>query len=142
MSRRVQNNKKIEARATFCRVCKDSGLPVQVCESHNTKDFRGIVVCPTVKNNTCPKCYKKGHFAKYCTVTQKSKERSLGFEVTAPPVEKKPDEEKRALPSGRFAALEESSEEEEPPANVTIRVKPTARKFKSWADVESDDEEW
>ena len=35
--------------------------------SHNVKDAKGVVICPTLLGQECLKCNRKGHTASYCT---------------------------------------------------------------------------
>jgi hypothetical protein len=148
MSRRVQNNNKgkhvkVEIIAASCHVCKAHDKPVHVIESHNFRDVKGRVCCPTMLENVCSKCGLKGHFQSRCEVSTVFKPfKSLSTKYNA----KKENKEKpKVVPVNAFAALaEESSDEEEeaikndpPPANVTLR-KPDPKK--AWADYESDDE--
>jgi len=59
----MSNNKK------FCGVCKNIGKSEAEYTSHYTKSVpgdKGIVVCPTILNNTCNKCHQVGHFSDHC----------------------------------------------------------------------------
>jgi len=144
MSRRISNNKKVE-KPMFCKICKDAGESAQVCAGHNIRDVRGKVCCPNVM---CRKCGMKGsHFDNECVRTAGS----IRKEVLDHGAER--DREAKALskallkaldtvkPTNTFAdlAVDSDSDEEPPPANVTIRTK--VRKPASWADWESDDED-
>jgi len=44
----------------------DAGKSEEIYTSHKTKNGRGKVICPTLLNNTCHCCKKKGHTVKYC----------------------------------------------------------------------------
>jgi hypothetical protein len=58
----------------FCKVCKDAGKSEQIFKSHyvrNAAGPNGKVVCPTLLNQICRKCNKKGHTNSYCPVSKK-----------------------------------------------------------------------
>ena len=53
----------------FCKVCQDSGKPENVFKSHFTRetpDPTSRVICPTLLEQECRFCYKRGHTVKYC----------------------------------------------------------------------------
>lgn len=52
----------------FCKICFNHGEPEKVYTSHFTRNNREpySVVCPTILNNVCLKCFKQGHFTSYC----------------------------------------------------------------------------
>jgi hypothetical protein len=147
MSRRVPNNTKgkhvkVEVMVTSCHVCKAHGKTCKIVESHNFRDTRGKVCCPTILENVCSKCGQKGHFQSRCEV-------STGFKKFKLPSMRMTDWKEKpnvgTSPTNAFAALTEESDSEEaikddpPPANVTVR-KPVAKK--SWADYDDSDDEW
>ena len=137
MSRRVSNNKKVE-KPMFCKVCKDAGESAQVCAGHNIRDVRGKVCCPNV---ICRKCGMKGsHFDNECVRTAGSIRKEV--------LDRGAERDDKAMVktivvkvTNAFAGLEmdSDSDEEAPPANVTMRTK--TRKPANWADWESDDED-
>jgi hypothetical protein len=148
MSRRVHNNKgkhvKFEVKATSCHVCKAHDKPVHVIESHNFRDVKGRVCCPTMLENVCSKCGLKGHFQSRCEVSTEFKTfKSFSMNTSEYNSKKENKEKAKVAPVNAFAALADESSDEEaikndpPPANVTLR-KPDLKK--SWADYESDDE--
>jgi hypothetical protein len=57
-------------RSFFCKVCKDSGKSDAIFMSHNVKDAKGVVLCPTLLGQACLRCNRKGHTASYCTFQQ------------------------------------------------------------------------
>jgi hypothetical protein len=57
----------------FCKVCFDSGKSVEMHTSHNVRDDRGFVCCPTLKSIICTYCGIKGHGPKYCSRLEKDK---------------------------------------------------------------------
>jgi hypothetical protein len=151
MSRRIVPSKgkqvRFEVAATSCHVCKAHGKPCNIVESHNFRDIKGRVCCPTMLENICSKCGRKGHFQSKCEGLKefkayKSPEKKAEDHKAKMAIKEKP------IPSiqNTFSALaEDSSEEEEairddPPANVTVR-KPVVKKAqKAWGDYESDDD--
>ena len=151
MSRRVHNSKgkhvKFEEMATSCHVCKAHEKPAHVIESHNFRNARGKVCCPTMLENVCSKCGLKGHFKSRCEVSTEFKPfKSFSMKTSENNAKKENKEKPKVVPVNAFAALaEESSDEEEeeaikddpPPVNVTLR-KPDPKK--DWADYDSDDE--
>lgn len=112
---------------TFCKVCFDSGKPVSMHTSHNVRNDRGIVCCPTLKSIICSYCGIKGHGPKYCTRLEKDKkeqQRDNTIKEAKPfkePVKDKP------VKKSRFAALEVSSESDED-ATVEVKVEPPVKK--------------
>lgn len=124
----------------FCKVCKDKGLSKESFSSHNVRDEKGRVCCPSVMSHVCKKCDKQGHMEKYCVVKQKDGMIDMRRFVamhTMKPEEKK--EESKPVSKNAFSAFEaDSSDDEE-------EVKPVVKKFtpskRSWADWDSDDDE-
>jgi len=152
MSRRVAPSKFFQERnggAAHCKVCKDAGLPMSAYNSHNVRDVKGLVCCPTLKSNKCWKCDGLGHFAGSCP----GKKEVVKVVVKSRDAVKSLDDtvklKVKVVPAsrGRFADLSDgvSSDEEDekvsadpPPANVTVRLKASQM---NW-EAESDDEEW
>ncbi|RNA14330.1 Nanos-like 1 [Brachionus plicatilis] len=57
-----------------CLFCENNGEPEEIYMSHPLKDSLGKVVCPILRNFTCPKCGESGDYAhtnKYCPETQR-----------------------------------------------------------------------
>jgi hypothetical protein len=69
------NHKRYEEpvaeKPKHCKVCYQAGFGPEVYTSHFTK-VDGEILCPTILNNTCHRCGKKGHTTKYCTITVRS----------------------------------------------------------------------
>jgi hypothetical protein len=155
MSRRVAHNKgknvKGEVMATSCHVCKAHGKSMHMVESHNFRDVRGKVCCPTMLENVCSKCNQKGHFQSRCEVSTEFKPYKSPMKKTEEyEAKKEKPKEGKATPVNVFAALAEESESEDeaikndpPPANVTIRttLSRAARLRLNWADDSESDEE-
>jgi hypothetical protein len=158
MSRRVPNNNrskavKGEVMATSCHVCKAHKKPFNIVESHNFRDHKGRVCCPTMLENICSKCGRKGHFQSKCEGLEQIKEfkpyKSPATKAEEYNAKKENKEKVKATPANAFAALEEDSSDEEeaikddpPPANVTLRKQETKKVHKAWVDYDDDDEEW
>lgn len=162
MSRRVINNKgkKVEVKATLCMHCKNSGENAQVCGSHNVLDVKGRVCCPKILANVCSKCGAKGHLPSRCTgakmetsldifkILHHDRERRAAYEVKKDSTEKSGDKA-RSKSAFELLAMSDSEDDDAPPANVTIRMKPASGsprkvtasvKTMDWS-AESDDEE-
>lgn len=57
-----------------CNFCKHNGESKNVYSSHPLKSNDGVVVCPILRNYTCPLCgatADKAHTLKYCPLNQK-----------------------------------------------------------------------
>ena len=50
----------------FCKVCKDAKKSESVYTSHQVRDTKGKVVCPTLLSQKCKFCKEKGHTPKHC----------------------------------------------------------------------------
>lgn len=154
MSRRVPHNNrskvvKGEVMATSCHVCKAHGKSFTIVESHNFRDIKGRMCCPTVLENICSKCGRKGHFQSKCEGLEQIKEfksyKSPMTKAEEYKAKKENKEKVKATPVNAFASLADESDSEEgaikddpPPANVTLRK---SYPKKAWADYD-DDEEW
>lgn len=55
-----------------CKVCADAKKPEKVVTSHFTKNKNGVVVCPTLLEQECRYCHKKGHTVKFCKMLEKN----------------------------------------------------------------------
>jgi hypothetical protein len=58
-------------KTKHCKVCYQAGFGQEVYSSHFTK-VDGEILCPTILNNPCHRCGKKGHTPKYCTISVRS----------------------------------------------------------------------
>lgn len=135
MSRRfipTNKNKQVKGVAVGCHVCKTHGKPAQMIESHNFRDIRGNVCCPTILENICSKCGLKGHLKSGCSQTKVS----LITRNISTKMDFKPE---KTSPINSFDALADDLSDDEldaAPANVTIR-KPLSRRARlllNWAD--------
>lgn len=66
--------------AAFCRFCKQNGESPRVYRSHTLKSANGSVVCPILRNYTCPICGATGddaHTRRYCPVLRRQNTRNL-----------------------------------------------------------------
>ncbi|GLV44255.1 nanos [Carabus blaptoides fortunei] len=55
----------------LCKFCKKNGESERVYISHNLKDDNGLILCPILRNYTCPHCHASGdraHTVKYCSL--------------------------------------------------------------------------
>lgn len=50
----------------FCKICKDAGKSPEEYTSHNIRNDKKKVVCPTLLNQSCFHCAGLGHTPKYC----------------------------------------------------------------------------
>ena len=53
-----------------CNVCMHAGKSEDIYMSHNTKDEKGRVVCPTLMAQKCSYCKATGHTPKYCPLAK------------------------------------------------------------------------
>lgn len=128
---------------TFCKVCFDSGKPISMHTSHNVRNDRGIVCCPTLKSVVCSYCGIKGHGPKYCTRLEKDKKEQLRAK---PMKEAKPYKEpikEKTVTKSTFAGLEMSSdsETEEDVKPVAVPVV-AATKPAPWASTQPRVTKW
>ena len=143
MSHRVKSTNrgkavKGEVAATSCHVCKAHGKSEYCVSSHNFRDIRGKVCCPTMLENVCSKCGVKGHFQSGCTGAKAEAPRKPYRSYATKAVEHEAKEKSKAVVNV-FELLDgDSSDDDAPPAKVTIRQTKVKR---SWADM-SDDEDY
>jgi hypothetical protein len=106
------NNKSqmFSARKPCCKVCKDAGKSENEYSSHYVKDLNGQVTCPTLLNQECRFCNKKGHTISHCSELTKKKERETRIQSAKPPLSPPKKEVKK---SNVFAYLEINSDESE-----------------------------
>ena len=75
MSSKINNSQKnYSAKKPYCKVCVDAGKTEKEYSSHYVKDYNGNVTCPTLLNQECRYCHKKGHTNSFCPVLKKEKE--------------------------------------------------------------------
>ena len=73
------NNKNNTSNSTinkkpYCKVCHDAGKEEAIYTSHYVKSEpgpKGKVVCPTLLEQVCKGCLKKGHTISYCSEIKK-----------------------------------------------------------------------
>lgn len=53
-----------------CKVCRDAGKSEKDYSSHNVKNKKGNVICPTLLAQECKTCKQKGHTVKYCPLVE------------------------------------------------------------------------
>ena len=123
---------------SFCKVCYDSNKPEKEFRSHNVRNEKGKVCCPTLLSVVCAYCGIKGHGPKYCTRLAKDrKEAEQPKPVVKKPVTIKKTAEKAPMHS-KFSALEMSSDSEEEPVKPSAAVtkpatNPSITKPAPWA---------
>jgi hypothetical protein len=55
----------------YCKVCADAKKPTSVVTSHNVRNLKnGAITCPTLLEQTCKNCGKRGHTVSRCKLTQ------------------------------------------------------------------------
>jgi Nanos RNA binding domain len=134
MSKFIKSNKRVvpEVRKPFCKVCQDAGFSETVFSSHFVKDTEGKVICPTLLNQECRYCFKLGHTVKFCPILaeQAKEEKKIEARVARVEAQRLEEEKKKSAPKSKptsknvFAALDDSSDEEE----VRVAPKPVATK--------------
>jgi Nanos RNA binding domain len=67
---RNNNNRVAYVPKMRCKVCEDAKMPENVITSHFTKNKDGSVACPTLLNQECRYCYRRGHTVKYCKIKE------------------------------------------------------------------------
>lgn len=97
-----------------CKVCRDAGRPESVYTSHYVKDRIGNVICPTLLNQECRYCFKKGHTVKFCPAVKKNT--STTSIPCAPVVKKNASAPAAPKPANKFSALYE----EEPTTQMVV----------------------
>jgi hypothetical protein len=80
-----------------CKVCYQAGFGPEVYSTHFTK-VDDEILCPTILNNPCHRCGKKGHTPKYCTITVRS-DRKPRREPSPPPRRREPSPPRRREPT-------------------------------------------
>jgi hypothetical protein len=105
-----------------CKVCCDAGKEYNVYTSHRPRDRNGVVVCPTLLEQECRYCFKKGHTPKFCPALQdkeKDKEKRSAKAVRTDAFHRE-NLSRASMPKmltnkrvASFAALMDDSDEEE-----------------------------
>ena len=140
---------KVAIKTPFCNICKNSGKSEGQYTSHNVKNKTGAVVCPTILQNICSICNKKGHFRTRCPDKEKM--------VSMMPVIIKPRKQPSVEPKksekkvlNAFSALCDDSDSEDNNQVIcldiveevpTQRITPVKRPIMKWHLIESSDEE-
>ena len=78
----------VQEKPKHCKVCFQAGYSAEVYSTHFTK-VDGEILCPTILNNPCLRCGKKGHTPKYCTITVRN-DRDRRPVIQAPPPQPSP----------------------------------------------------
>jgi len=126
---RQNNNKKQAEQKKFCKVCFDAGKSEAEYTSHFVRaspEPTAKVVCPVLLQAECGYCHEKGHTPSYCKLAkthQKEKQRQE-YEAKKRAEVAKPAKKADKKPMNVFAALMDSSDDEEE-KKVKKQVKPT-----------------
>ena len=75
-SRKACSGSKPITTQMSCSFCENNGEKKEIYMSHPLKDSLSRVVCPILRNFTCPKCGESGDYAhtnKYCPETQRKR---------------------------------------------------------------------
>jgi len=105
-----------------CKVCFDARKDEKMYMSHRTKDAVGMVICPTLLNQACLRCNKKGHTVSRCTVRLEKRERETSVNLaTSASVAKKHHH-------SRFSILDEEDEEERKPT-VCVEIQMNKKSY-------------
>jgi hypothetical protein len=73
----TKSNKTMNTKKSFCKVCHDAGKSEKEYTSHGIKNEKGIVICPTLLDQNCRYCNKRGHTVKYCPTLEKNKKEDV-----------------------------------------------------------------
>jgi hypothetical protein len=122
-------------KSMCCKVCKDMGLSDIVYNSHNVKNEKGKVCCPTLMSIRCTKCSNMGHMEKYCTVKEKDISSNFCF--------KKPEETNvaaKSISSNAFAVFDDSSSSDVD-TPVLKKTPASKRNWAEWSDSEDEYDE-
>jgi hypothetical protein len=107
----IKNRPQIySAKKPCCKVCKDAGKSENEYSTHYVKDLNGQVTCPTLLNQECRFCSRKGHTTSHCSELAKKKEKESRLHTAKPPLSPPKKEVKK---SNVFAYLEINSDESE-----------------------------
>jgi hypothetical protein len=107
MSSKINNSKQIySAKKPCCKVCVDAGKTEKEYSSHYVKDLNGNVTCPTLLNQECRVCHKKGHTTSFCPTLKKQE--NIRKPPVSPPKKEVPAQKKANV----FAYLDFNSDEE------------------------------
>ena len=64
------NNNNKQSIVMHCKVCESARKSPAVVASHFPKNRSGITICPTLLEQECRQCGRRGHTVKYCTYVQ------------------------------------------------------------------------
>jgi hypothetical protein len=64
------NNNNKQSIVMHCKVCESARKSPAVVASHFPKNRNGITICPTLLEQECRQCGRRGHTVKYCTYVQ------------------------------------------------------------------------
>ena len=106
-----------------CKVCFDAKKDEKMYMGHRTKNEMGVVICPTLTNQACLRCNKKGHTVSRCTVKLEKRVSTpdKSVSIQAPNAPKKIP--RQTMYFHRMTELELDSDDEEcERANVNVSL--------------------
>jgi hypothetical protein len=107
----IKNRPQIySAKKPCCKVCKDAGKLENEYSTHYVKDLNGQVTCPTLLNQECRFCRRKGHTTSHCSELAKKKTIENRQHSEKPPLS---PPKKEVKISNVFAYLEMNSDDSE-----------------------------
>jgi hypothetical protein len=125
MSRQInnKNTKQATTQKKFCKVCFDAGKSEAEYSNHfvrETPEPSSKVVCPTLLQASCGYCHEKGHTPKCCKLLKAHQKEKQRQEYAAKKSEEaaKPEKQAKKKPLNVFAALMDSSDDEEEKTQV------------------------
>ena len=106
-----QNKYTVEKQVKkFCGVCQKAGLSEREYTSHFTKSTpgpQGIVTCPTILNNECSFCFKKGHFKNSCPVIAERERARKACEIEENRSNSKNEQPRKTYASAPVASVQD-----------------------------------
>ena len=92
-----------------CVVCKAAGKSFDI--DHWIRNDKGVVVCPTLLEQSCRHCGSKGHTPKYCIIKKQEERQERRATFRCLGVDAAVDKNKK-MNNNSFGALDESSDDE------------------------------
>jgi hypothetical protein len=103
----------------FCKICFDAKKPEKEYTSHAVKNRDGDICCPILKTTECRYCHKIGHIVTHCELRAKNNALAAA-KVAAPAPVLKVAAPKVAVPTNKFALLDDDSEDENETAAAAV----------------------
>lgn len=104
----------------FCKICKDAGKSPEEYTSHNIRNDKKKVVCPTLLNQSCFHCAGLGHTPKYCPQRKRDEkfDRRRNYKNRVEVVQMRKREKQDANARSYFGVLDEIDLEDVKEAEV------------------------